>query len=241
MPSKPIVFSDIDYTIVFDSELDPKTEDLLDQVRGHAYFILVTARSKRECAPLPPIPNDGLIAENGATVYVRNGSADELDREWDAIMSRRQDVLLSFQEELRRRGWRINEKLHAFSSCIEASERSEADVEWVGANLPEGLQLHFSRNTAGRYVEVFPLEAGKDKVVFRVCERLGVPVEHTFGLGDNTNDMPMLQVVNTPLAPGNCHPDVRELIQRRGGYVSELEGHLGAQDVLRRVLDAVGG
>lgn len=231
------VFSDIDYTIVFDSEIAPMTHTLIEQVRQRAHFVLVTARSMAECAPLPSIPNDGLAAENGAAVYLRHGSQDLLDADWDAVMQRRQRNLVQFRESLAERGWRINRKLHAFSSCIESSGKTEADIQWAQETLPEGLRLEFSRNTAGRYIEVFPEEAGKDKAVERLCGRLGVSPGHTLGLGDNTNDLSMLQAVAVPLCPGNAHPDVKRQVTGAGGYVSAESGHAGAQDILREVLD----
>lgn len=236
MSAPHAVFSDIDYTIVFDSELSPVTRDLIEQVRGHASFMLITARSMAECAPLPPIPNDGLVAENGAAIYVRNGSQDLLDTDWDAVMQGWQETLVKFRETLAQRGWRINRKLHAFSSCIESSGKTDADIQWVREALPEGMRLEFSRNTAGRYIEVFPAEAGKDKAVGRLCERLGVSPAHTFGLGDNTNDLSMLRAVAVSLCPGNAHPDVKRQVTDAGGYVSPESGHAGAQDILREVL-----
>ena len=239
MPLKPVVFSDIDYTIVFDSELHPRTTELIQSIRERAHFILITARSRAECQPLPPIPNDGLVAENGAAVYLAHDAVPYLDPDWDALMALRQPALDAFREALISRGWRINHKLRAFSSGIQLSGKADAEVQWAVDNLPTGLQLQFSHNTAGDYLEVFPVEAGKDKAVLRVCEDLGVPVEATCGLGDNVNDLDMLRVVGLPLAPGNCHPQARELTLSRGGYVSPHARHEGAWDILQRALEQV--
>jgi HAD superfamily hydrolase (TIGR01484 family) len=243
-----IVFSDIDYTIVFDSKLHDRTAALIEEVRRHAHFVLVTARSHEECLPLPPIPNDGLVTENGAAVYMGGASAEpadwtpaaletlRLDDAWDRRMAVRQETLDVFKAELMAEGWVMHHKLRAFSSSVTKSGKSEADIRGVLDRVPEGLQLQFSRNTAGAYLEVFPIEAGKDKAVFRVCEDLGVAAAQTFGMGDNANDLDMLRVVGFPLAPGCCHPDVRVAVLGRGGYVSGREGHEGAQDVLMQVL-----
>ncbi|NSW55645.1 MAG: HAD hydrolase family protein [Armatimonadetes bacterium] len=241
MAHQPIVFSDIDFTIVFDSKLDAGTAVLIEEVRRRARFILVTARSRRECEPLPPIPNDGLIAENGADIWFRRNGEDHLDEDWHREMSAFQPAVYEFRDMLERMGWRIHRKLHSFSSCIEKSGKTDRDVEWVRCNLPEGLQLDFSRNTSGRYIEVFPALAGKDKAVVRLCEDLGVPVDVTLGMGDNSNDIPMLRTVGIPLAPGNCHPDVRALVLGRGGFVSPQEGHSGAQEMLEKAIQLLGG
>jgi HAD superfamily hydrolase (TIGR01484 family) len=234
--SRPVVFSDLDYTIIFDSHLDPRTEALIEAVRERAWFIIVTARSLAECAPLPPIPNDGLVAENGAAVYVRHSGHEVLDATWDALMAPRQPALDALRHELTARGWRVHHKLRALSAGVERSGKSETDVAWVRAHLPPGLQLQFSRNTAGAYLEIFPLEAGKDKAVHRVCEDLGVPLASTFGLGDNQNDLDMLRVVALPLAPGNCHPEVRALVSARAGFISPQPGHPGAHLMLEHLL-----
>jgi HAD superfamily hydrolase (TIGR01484 family) len=235
------VFSDLDYTIIFDSVLDPRTEALIEAVRECAWFVVVTARSLQECLPLPPIPNDGLVAENGAAVYVRRDGQDLLDPAWDDLMAPRQPVLDALRRELIARGWRVHHKLRALSAGVERSGKSEADVAWVREHLPLGLQLQFSRNTAGSYLEIFPVEAGKDKAVHRVCEDLGVPLASTFGLGDNQNDLDMLRVVGLPLAPGNCHPEVRELVSARSGFVSAEPGHPGAHAMLEHLLSLLAG
>jgi HAD superfamily hydrolase (TIGR01484 family) len=234
--TRPVVFSDLDYTIIFDSVLDPRTAALIEAVRERARFVVVTARSLEECRPLPPIPNDGFVAENGAAVYVRHNSHEVLDMAWDRLMAQRQSALDAYKRRLAAHGWRIHHKLRAFSSGVERSGKSEADVAWALEGLPPGLQLQFSRNTAGSYLEVFPQEAGKDKAVHRVCEDLGVPLSATFGLGDNQNDLDMLRVVGFPLAPGNCHPDVRALVLDRAGFVSPEPGHHGAQVMLEHLL-----
>ncbi len=242
MNPRAVVFSDIDYTIVFDSELRPRTAALIQQVRQRAPFILVTARSRRECLPLPPIPSDGLVAENGAAIYLRRDGQEVLDEEWDRRMAARQEALDALREELQAEGWRIHHKLRAFSSSLTRSGKSEDDLRRLRERLPQGLQLQLSRNTAGEYIEVFPVEAGKDKAVWRLGEDLGAGAgagsfgAGSFGLGDNTNDLDLLRVVTVPLAPGNCHPQVRELVTARGGYVSPHERHAGAQDILEEVL-----
>lgn len=236
MTSRPIVLSDLDYTVIFDSVLADRSRELIEEIRRQAYFIVVTARSYEEYQPLSSIPNDGLVTENGAVVYLRSDGRDVVDAEWDAVMARRYDALVGFRDHLESQGWKIHYKQRAFSSSVTQSGKTQEDVDRVEAEVPEGLRLEFSRNTAGTYLEVFPAEAGKDQAVHRVCHDLGTPVSETFGLGDNPNDMGMLTAVNFPLAPGNCDPQVRELVQQRGGYVSPQSGHPGAQDILQQVL-----
>lgn len=240
MTIRPIVFSDLDYTIIFDSILHPETERLLQELRQRALLVIVTARSYEECLPLPPIPNDGIITENGAGIFRRVAGEDVLCAEWDRQMSVRQETLDAYRDMLEDQGWVIHYKPRAFSTNVEQSGKSDADVAAAAAALPKGLQLQFSRNTAGRYLEVFPVEAGKDKAIRRVCEEHGVALERAFAMGDNTNDMDMLKVAKRGFAPGNCHPDVRDLLQQIGGYVSPHEGHPGAQDILRKVMAEVG-
>lgn len=234
---RPVVFTDLDYTIIFDSVLDSATEALIEAVRARARFVIVTARSLAECEPLPPIPSDGLVAENGAAVYLRQDGREVLDPEWDRLMAPYQAALDEMESDLRGQGWRVHHKLRAFSAGVERSGKCAADVEWVRERLPEGLQLQLSRNTAGAYLEIFPVIAGKDRAVYRVCEDVGAEPGSAFGMGDNTNDLDMLRVVGYPLAPGNCHPEVRELVTARDGFVAAESGHAGAQAMLRHLLE----
>ena len=52
--------------------------------------------------------------------------------------------------------------------------------------------------------------ANKGGMVRRLAELLGIPREHVYCVGDEANDLPMLQWAAEGFAPANCIPAVRE-------------------------------
>ncbi len=44
----------------------------------------------------------------------------------------------------------------------------------------------------------------------RVAQLLGVAHDHVYCVGDNQNDIPMLELSAIPFAPANCAPEVKE-------------------------------
>lgn len=50
----------------------------------------------------------------------------------------------------------------------------------------------------------------KGGMVLTLAQRLGITREHIYCVGDNQNDIPMLEVSSVPYAPGDCAEAVRE-------------------------------
>ncbi|MBU7014229.1 MAG: HAD family phosphatase [Theionarchaea archaeon] len=73
-----------------------------------------------------------------------------------------------------------------------------------------------------------------------VRERLDIPFEDMIGVGDGMNDLEMLSCVGYPVAVGNAHERVKEIVREREGYVSQKnlgEGVLeAAQHITRELL-----
>jgi len=199
-------------------------------VRRRAPFCLVTARSRDEVFELPPIPYDHLLTENGCVIY----DGDEMDAEWDALMTPAQPALDRLAHEL---GIVMKRKLRGFAFSLSANGFADADVEALQRRLPAELTSRFSTNDRGRFLEVFPAAGGKDRAVQRVAARCGVAPADTAAMGDDTNDLEMLEVCGFPLTNVEGRELVQELVRSRGGYVSGAEGHAAAQDLLRRVLE----
>ncbi len=60
------------------------------------------------------------------------------------------------------------------------------------------------------YLEFTRKGSSKGGGVARVAQLLGVAHDHVYCVGDNQNDIPMLELSAIPFAPANCAPEVKE-------------------------------
>ena len=77
-----------------------------------------------------------------------------------------------------------------------------ADRGWSG-----DYELIFSGQSL---LEMTAKGANKGGMVRRLAELLGIPREHVYCVGDEANDLPMLQWAAEGFAPANCIPAVRD-------------------------------
>ena len=82
------------------------------------------------------------------------------------------------------------------------------------------------------YVEVLPAGSGKDQALRLLCDHLSIPLGQTAAIGDNLNDLAMLQIAGLGAAPANAHRDVR-LCAR---YVCARDNNAGAVAELAELL-----
>ena len=74
------------------------------------------------------------------------------------------------------------------------------------ANFPGQYEAIFSNP---RYLELTAKGSNKGGGVARVAELLEVAPEHIYCVGDNQNDIPMLELSAIPFAPANCAQEVK--------------------------------
>lgn len=58
------------------------------------------------------------------------------------------------------------------------------------------------------FYEVVPKGYSKATGIAFLCRELGIDRKHTIGVGDSTNDLPMLRYVGISIAMGNGNPDI---------------------------------
>ncbi len=85
----------------------------------------------------------------------------------------------------------------------------------------ENTNLFFSRN---EYLEICPKNTDKGSAAAYISQFLGVPKEHVVAVGDERNDIPMIQAAHVGVAVKNGHPDIREAAD----YVTQNDSAHGA-------------
>ncbi|WNS77826.1 Cof-type HAD-IIB family hydrolase [Domibacillus sp. DTU_2020_1001157_1_SI_ALB_TIR_016] len=63
-------------------------------------------------------------------------------------------------------------------------------------------------------IEVMDQNGNKGNALKRVAEYYGIPLDNTVAIGDNFNDVPMLELAGLSIAMGNADPLVKEMCDR---------------------------
>lgn len=61
------------------------------------------------------------------------------------------------------------------------------------------------------YMEILPLDATKGKALLKLAEYLGVNKDRTIGLGDNENDIPLIESARYGIAVSNAIPELLDI------------------------------
>ncbi len=100
------------------------------------------------------------------------------------------------------------------------------------AALP-GVELTASN---GRDCEVIPAGVSKGRALALLAALYGVPLAECAAVGDNENDLSMLEAVGTPIAMGNA----TQAVKRAAKYVCASNGQEGAASAIRYILEQNG-
>lgn len=101
----------------------------------------------------------------------------------------------------------------------------------------EGLKAHrdlgFERNSI--YLRLSHRGYGKGAGLREAADRWGVGPERILAVGDNLNDLSMLQaeVCGACGCPANALPEVQDFVRGRGGVVAEKGGSRGVMEVMK--------
>ena len=78
---------------------------------------------------------------------------------------------------------------------------------WLEEHCPGRYEAIFSNRY---YLEITHRGCNKGGMVAQLLELLHIPRENLYCVGDNQNDIPMLELSATPFAPANCAQEVKD-------------------------------
>ncbi|HXF81501.1 MAG TPA: Cof-type HAD-IIB family hydrolase [bacterium] len=104
-------------------------------------------------------------------------------------------------------------------------ERAAAAI----ARLALPVRTVFSEET---YLEILPAGSSKGAALQLVAARLGIPLAEVIAVGDNLNDLEMLQTAGLGVAMGNAPAALRAA----AGYVAPTNDEEGVRDVIERFI-----
>lgn len=79
--------------------------------------------------------------------------------------------------------------------------------DWLMSRYGDRYEAIFSNPY---YLEITGKGCTKGSMVSRLAELLNISPDHVYCVGDNQNDIPMLECSAIPFAPANCAPEVRD-------------------------------
>ncbi len=121
--------------------------------------------------------------------------------------------------------------------------RSEEEIAMICEFVEEerrGLPLlSYQRNSV--YLRFTHIKYHKGSTLGELGRLLGVPPEHTFAVGDNHNDVPMLDgtYARAVACPGNAISEVKGLVASRGGFVAQAPYSRGSAEAVRHFYSAL--
>ena len=112
-------------------------------------------------------------------------------------------------------------ELHEHQKLVDFQE---AHLEWQ-----EGKCISFF--SSPRYLEYCPIGSSKGEALRFLCERLEIPVESSFAIGDEENDLSMILAAGTGVAMCNAIPAVLKV----ANVITEHDhDHNGVAEIIRK-------
>lgn len=119
--------------------------------------------------------------------------------------------------------------------------QNDAEMDRVIAHLhtarkPDSL-FHYQRNTI--YLRFCHAHYSKGAALGELCRLTKITPQETFTAGDHHNDLSMLdgRYARWPAAPGNAIDEVKEIVQKAGGYVATARCSDGVVEALRHFFE----
>src|SRR5271154_5846316 len=86
-------------------------------------------------------------------------------------------------------------------------------------------------------VDILPAGCSKGSALLRLAETRGVKAEEILAIGDNWNDVSMLEVAGRAVLMGNAPEDLKALAEDRGWVVGRRHDEDGVAEVIEAVLE----
>lgn len=183
-----------------------------------------------------------------STLYLRQGDGYRPHNEWNRFVH---ELLHAFHEDVQKlirprladwvhryqprhvSMWKMGTAMFVEEEDDRPARLRDEFREALGA-LPDAVA-----DANGGWVFVQHTKLGKGNVLRCCLEHFAWPGEHVLAIGDNYNDLDMLDGSVTPHVgcPADSVPDVISVVTRAGGKVATADGPLGTCEVIRAYLD----
>jgi HAD superfamily hydrolase (TIGR01484 family) len=245
---------DFDGTLVRDWAPPPYPKTLvrtLNQLRSNGVWMAVnTGRTIHlveeglEYTGFPIRPDFALTTER--EVFRWNGSIWEDFGEWNSQCQQEHDNLYSKAEELlleiegfveSKTAARLYYEENRFSGVVSRTNSEMDDIcQFIETQRLGFPEFAYQRNSV--YLRFCHVAYHKGTALAELQRLTDISSEQTFAIGDNFNDLPMLNLTFARFlaCPSNAIEDVKATVRSQGGFVATQDSGLGVHEALRHFL-----
>lgn len=180
----------------------------------------------------------GSILENGGAIYDKDF---QRDLGWDAHLGSQKRLLAPVIENLKACGLKLDTEGRTTMIRIRHKDNPHIDDDefsglYTTLQLPQGLKK--TKNHGN--IDIILGSAGKGEAIkYLVDQQDRKP--STFGIGDDLNDLELLEVVEQAFVLGSACPEALELARRKGMYVSNGHYFDGINEILDEISSRIQG
>ncbi len=138
------------------------------------------------------------------------------------------------EDTIRVGAYSANQPIGALVADLRSTFEGEIVAQYFdGVHLPDERTTHGIRSV--HIAELFHPHACKGQALARLAARLKVPMSRTAAIGDQSNDLSMIEAAGLGIAMGNANPTVKRAAKRETRAVTEG----GVAFAVRQMLDGV--
>ncbi len=215
------VFTDIDDTLYFNNEMNPKNVQAIKKARenGHLVFINTGRSTGIIYDELMHGLFDGIVASIGGEVYVGDKTllkavidTDELTRFTEEFLLENRTFVMEATADSRIRSVRntdknplslLADKESFFTKPYIEGRPTERQLEYIGSRYQ--LFVH------SWYFEFTTKGCNKATGMKMVLDYFGIPRENCIAIGDSINDIDMLKASGNPVCVANAVDKLKEI------------------------------
>lgn len=122
--------------------------------------------------------------------------------------------------------------------CGEVEEMRRAEAWLAGSPLAPQIEVHRTEYLARdlAIVDILPPGCSKGAALRRLSDRQGLPPEAIMAIGDNWNDLEMLELAGRPVVMMNGAPELVDLARQRAWEIAPANDDDGVAQVIESVL-----
>lgn len=176
---------------------------------------------------------DGYILENGGLIL---GQAYEADQEWEEMLKDEVPYLNVALRNLESLGWVVDSKDRITSLRVRLKDNPNRTEDEL-AQLAEDLILHrkLKMTKSIGSLDIILASAGKGNAVNYLMQKMGYDQSQSIGIGDDINDLDLLEQCAVNCVLRSSHPKVIEAAKAEGWYISSNLHFNGINEIFRHI------
>lgn len=223
------IFSDLDGTLkseISEEKVPIKVVEKIKKIQEkNVLFSIATGKSRKKIFNYDVIYaiNGPLILENGCVILEKKDFDFEINKKWDKYIRHEIRMLKKLANHYKKRN--LMWKTRTFT--IKGGEEPI---------IPERFSSVFDFKKNRQYYDFFPKKAGKLNAIRYVCKKNNISLSNVLYMGDDTNDIDILEKAGLPCTTQNASKKVKEIVRKRNGIISRHESYRGVLQIFRYIL-----